>query len=230
MQRGSESKSRKVSSGSPGDPPAGDAQSETKPRTSFNPLGSPFRPLGKSSIRLFSWGDDPLVQDAVIKVALYLQVEREHYYPLGKTLSDGQKNALAGFYSPQLLDQVRIVELKGERVENPWFYEEAKARGITNLPDIGHKAAVTFLDVVVFNEDITARDLFHGLVHVAQAKILGRDRFAQLFVTGFLQARSYFLVPLKAHAFALDTRYSENPEAPFSVEQEVMRWAAEDRY
>jgi hypothetical protein len=49
-------------------------------------------------------------------------------------------------------------------------------------------------------------------------------------VTGFLKARSFFLVPLKAHAFALDTRYAEDPEARFPVEEEVLRWAAEDRY
>src|SRR5262249_7575400 len=113
VQRGGQAKSRKVSRGSPSAPLGSDGQSDSKTSTKFNPLGSPFRPLGKSSIRLFSWGNDPQIQDAVIKVALYLQVEREHYYPLGQPLNEGQKNALAGFYSPQLLDQVRIVELEG---------------------------------------------------------------------------------------------------------------------
>jgi hypothetical protein len=98
------------------------------------------------------------------------------------------------------------------------------------LPDISHKVAVTFLDVVVFNQKITPRDLFHGLVHSAQFKLLGLERFAELFVAGFLQARSYFLIPLKAHAFALDTRYSEDPHTPFSVEDEIRRWHTQGRY
>jgi hypothetical protein len=183
-----------------------------------------------STKQLSSFRGDPLVQDAITKVALYLQMQRDLYYAVGHPLSDAWKCELGGFFSPALLNRVRIVELKNSRVENPWFYEEARERGIENLPDIAHKAAVTFLDVVVFNQKITQRDLFHGLVHAAQIKLLGVERFAELFVAGFLQARSYFLVPLKAHAFALDTRYAEDSQAPFSVEDEIRRWALDDRY
>jgi hypothetical protein len=184
----------------------------------------------KSTKRLSSFHGDPLVQDAISKVALYLQMQRDLYYGVGHPPSDARKCELSGFFSPALLNRVRIVELKNSRVENPWFYEEARERGIENLPDIAHKVAVTFLDVVVFNQKITQRDLFHGLVHAAQVKLLGVERFAELFVVGFLQARSYFLVPLKAHAFALDTRYAEDSQAPFSVEDEIRRWALDDRY
>jgi len=201
--------------------------------------GDPFWPAGvespgahfvKGTTRLFSWRSDPQVQDAIAKVSLYLQVQREHYYPIGEPLNSQWRNKLEGFYSESLLDRVRIVELKDQRVDNPWFYEEARAKGIQNLPDIAHKVAVTFLDVVVFNQKVTQRDLFHNLVHVAQVKLLGEERFAELFVMGFLQARSYFLIPLKAHAFALDTRYAEDSNARFSVEDEVLRWDMQDRY
>ena len=190
----------------------------------------PNAATAKSTERFSSFRSDPLVQDAITKVALYLQMQRDLYYTVGYPLSESGKGELAGFFSPALLNRVRIVELKNSRVENPWFYEEARERGIQNLPDIAHKVAVTFLDVVVFNQKITQRDLFHGLVHAAQVKLLGVERFAELFVVGFLQARSYFLVPLKAHAFALDTRYAEDSQTPFSVEDEIRRWALEDRY
>jgi hypothetical protein len=196
------------------------------------PVGGelPTAATAKSAERLSSFRGDPLVQDAITKVALYLQMQRDLYYAVGHPLREAWKCELAGFFSPALLNRVRIVELKNSRVENPWFYEEARERGIQNLPDIAHKAAVTFLDVVVFNQKITQRDLFHGLVHAAQVKLLGVERFAELFVVGFLQARSYFLVPLKAHAFALDTRYAEDGQKPFSVEDEIRRWALDDRY
>jgi hypothetical protein len=189
--------------------------------------GAGFRSDGP---QLPSWRNDPLLQDAIAKVVLYLQVQRDIYYQVGQPLGQARSSELQGFFTPALLNRVRIVELKERRVANPWFYEEARAMGIENLPDISHKVAVTFLDVVVFNQKITARDLFHGLVHSAQFKLLGLERFAELFVAGFLQARSYFLVPLKAHAFALDTRYAEDPQTPFSVEDEIRRWHTQGRY
>jgi len=201
--------------------------------------GDPFWPIGEeSSGASFEKGEtespcrrnDPLLRDAIAKVVLYLQVQRDIYHQVGHPLDQARKNELMGFFSSALLDRVRIVELKERRVANPWFYEEARAKGIQNLPDISHKVAVTFLDVVVFNQKITQRDLFHGLVHSAQFKLLGLERFTELFVNGFLQARSYFLIPLKAHAFALDTRYSEDPRTPFSVEDEIRRWHTQGRY
>lgn len=194
------------------------------------PVGGQLPLTDRSIVRPYSWRADRDVLEAIAKVALYLQVQRENYYPLGEPLKREWMEAYQGFYSPELLEQVRVVEFSGNRVENPWFYGEARERGISNLPDISHKVAVTFLDVVVFNQPVTRRDLFHNLVHAAQVKLLGEERFAELFVTGFLQARSYFLIPLKAHAFALDTRYAEDAETRFSVEEEIGRWIAEERY
>jgi len=198
----------------------------------FWPAGveSPGAILEKGGADWASRRNDPLLRDAIAKVVLYLQVQRDIYHQVGHPLSEACKAELKGFFSSALLERVRIVELKERRVANPWFYEEARAKGIQNLPDISHKVAVTFLDVVVFNQKVTQRDLFHGLVHSAQFSLLGLERFTQLFVTGFLQARSYFLIPLKAHAFALDTRYAEDPQAPFSVEDEIRRWHAQGRY
>jgi hypothetical protein len=198
----------------------------------FWPIGveSPGTSFAEGGTQLPSWHDDPQLQDAIAKVVLYLQVQRDIYYPVGHPLSEERKSELEGFFSATLLDRVRIVELKERRVANPWFYEEARAQGIQNLPDISHKVAVTFLDVVVFNQKITPRDLFHGLVHAAQVKLLGLERFAELFVAGFLRSRSYFLIPLKAHAFALDTRYAEHRQAAFSVEDEIRLWHTQGRY
>src|SRR6516225_5897182 len=156
--------------------------------------------------------NDPLLEDPIAKVVLYLQVQRDIYHPAGHPLEEAAKQQLKGFFSTALLDRVRVVELTGRSVSNPWFYHEARAKGVQNLPDISHKVAVTFLDVVVFNQKMTQRDLFHGLVHSVQFSLLGLERFTELFVAGFLQARSYFLIPLKAHAFALDTRYAEDPQ------------------
>jgi len=170
------------------------------------------------------------IQKAIEWFAMYLSSERESYYGAGKPLSNHWKYSFQGYFDAALLDQVRVLQLVDRRVDNPWFYPQAREQGLRHLPDISHKTAVTFLDVVVFNEKITGRDLFHGLVHAAQVKILGISEFTELFVRGFLRAMSYFLVPLKAHAFTLDARYASNPDDYFSVENEIRDWWRQGRY
>jgi hypothetical protein len=162
--------------------------------------------------------------------ANFLKERRAHYYPVGRPLGPKSKTFLARFFDPALLGQLRIVGLTDGRVANPAFYAEAKEKGYRNLPDLAHQSSVTFLDVVVFNEKITERALFHGLVHVTQIQILGLERFAELFVRGFQHWKSYFMIPLKAHAFSLDCQFAENRERGFSVESEVARWVKEGRY
>jgi len=155
----------------------------------------------------------------------YLQRERSRHRPKGSPLKREWTAALHPFFSSALLSSVRILELRGQRTPNPPFYAQARSLGFTNLPDISHQASVTFLDVVVFHENVEERKLFHGLVHAAQVQILGLDRYVELFVRGFLKRKSYFMVPLKAHAFALDLRFVVERSKPFSVEEEIRHWA-----
>ena len=170
------------------------------------------------------------VQDAIEMFALYLQSERQTYYPVGEPLGGEPLKTVKGYFGADLIDRVRIVKLENRRVANPLFYDVAREKGYGNLPDLPHQAAVTFLDVIVFNEKFTTRDLFHGLVLAAQAKCMGVNEFASLFVKGFLRARSYFLVPLKAHAFSLDARFAAYPEKSFAVEDEIRSWWKSGRY
>jgi len=170
------------------------------------------------------------IQKAIAWFTSYLVSERESYFTVGQPLHGEWRESMDGFFEAALLDEVRVVELADRRVTNPWFYPAAREKGVRHLPDITHKATVTFLDVVVFNGKITSRDLFHGLVHAAQVKVLGVTEFTELFVRSFLRARSYFLVPLKAHAFGLDARFAANPKTHFSVEDEIRAWWRDCRY
>jgi hypothetical protein len=170
------------------------------------------------------------IQKAIQWFAEYLRAAREEYHAIAGPLAGEWRDTMEGYFEPALLDQARVLELVDERVANPWFYPKAREKGFQHLPDITHKAAVTFLDVVVFNERIGSRDLFHGLVHAAQLRVVGMAEFTELFVRGFLRARSYFLVPMKAHAFALDARFAANPGVRFSVEDEIRVWWRAGRY
>jgi hypothetical protein len=170
------------------------------------------------------------VQQAVGRVADYLRGQRETFRASGVPLSTRQKQILEPFFSSALLDCIRTVELHGRRLPPPPFYLEARAAGIDNLPELTHMASLTFGDVIVFNDLIIERSLFHGLVHAAQFQILGLERYTDLFVRAFLGTNAHFTVPLETHAFALESKFALNPEKHFSVEDQVRLWLREGRY
>lgn len=163
-------------------------------------------------------------------VLSYLREQRDRFFPLGRPLDPEIRSRMRPFFSPGILDRVRIVELKGAGLANPSFYPDVQALGIENLPPITHMASLTFLDVVVFNERMTERNLFHGLVHAVQVQILGPEVYAELYVQAFLRTGSHVTIPLESHAFALDSRYAEKSEQAFSVEEQVRLWVQEGRY
>ncbi len=158
-------------------------------------------------------------------VSSYLDDQRKRYLGLAAPLSKQQQDRMSPYFSAVLLDQVRIVELHGTRITNPQFYEEARAMGFINLPDFAHMNSVTFLDVLVFNETITERSLFHALVHAVQFQVLGLKRYTELFVRSFVASKFHFLVPLEAHAFFLESKFARPTVEIFSVEDQVRLWA-----
>jgi hypothetical protein len=170
------------------------------------------------------------ISRATERVLVYLREQRDRHYAAGEPLSAEYKALMRPFFSSGILDRVRIVELAGARLPNPAFYSEAKALGIANLPQVTHMASLTFIDVVVFNDRITERDLFHGLVHAVQFQILGPERYTRAFVDGFLRTNSHFSVPLEAHTFSLESKFAQNPTEGFSVEEQVRIWIRERRY
>lgn len=170
------------------------------------------------------------ILEAIRRVACYLREQREHYFPGAGVLTPDQKTLLSPYFSAALLEQVRILALDGARVPNPPFYAEAVALGFHNLPQIAHMPALTFLDVIVFNEKITARFLFHALVHAVQFQVLNADRYSELFVRSFVNTKFHFSVPLEAHAFSLESRFAGHPADKFSVEEQVRLWVTHGRY
>ncbi len=91
-------------------------------------------------------------------------------------------------------------------------------------------ASLTFLDVVVFNEKLTERSLFHALVHVVQFQLLGLERYAERWIRAFVNAKLHFTVPLEAHAFSLESEFVRPGHESFSVEDRVQLWMQQGRY
>jgi hypothetical protein len=160
---------------------------------------------------------------AIQYVNTYLRQQRAHYFPAALPLGNQHKSAMWPYFQARLLDQVRIVELEGQRISTPSFYAEARALGFNNLPEVTHMDSVTFLDVVVFNEVLTERSLFHALVHAVQFYVLGVERYTELFVEQFMRTRIHFTVPLEAQAFSLTSMFMRPSPEGFSVEDQVQR-------
>jgi hypothetical protein len=178
---------------------------------------------------------NPLITEDIVlgfieRVASYLREQRRHYLRSAVPLTMHQKALMWPYLSAELLDRVRVVELDGDRVPDPPFYDEARALGFVNLPEVTHMHSLTFVDVVVFNEKITERTLFHGLVHAVQFEVLGLDRYCELFVRSFANTKLHFSVPLETHAFSLESKYAGSPAQRFSVEEQVRLWVKEARY
>jgi hypothetical protein len=173
---------------------------------------------------------DEQIVDAVARVSAYFREQHQHYLASAGPLSNHQKALMWPYFSAAMLDRVRIVELHGARVPDPPFFADARALGFMNLPEFAHMHSLTFLDVVVFNDRITERALFHGLVHAVQFELLGVERYTDLFVRNFVTAKLHFSVPLEAHAFALESKFAGSPTSRFSVEDKVRLWIDQGRY
>ena len=163
-------------------------------------------------------------------VAQYITTQREKYTPRAIPLSAQQKANMAGLFSPQLLDDARLLVLSGERVVNPDFYPMLRSMGFDNLPDQSTMAAITFSDIVVSHGPFTNRLLFHELVHVEQYRQLGVPDFSELYVRGFLNGGGYDGIPLERNAHTLDAQYEKDPSRHFSVADEVSAWVTERRF
>jgi hypothetical protein len=163
-------------------------------------------------------------------VAQYITTQRQKYAPRAIPLSAQQKSKMAGFFSPDLLDDARLLVLSGERVVNPDFYPMLRSLGFDNLPDQSAMGAITFADTVVSHRPFTDGLLFHELVHVEQYRQLGIPDFSGLYVRGFLTGGGYSGIPLERNAYMLGERYEADPARRFSVVDEVAGWIAEGRF
>ena len=66
--------------------------------------------------------------------------------------------------------------------------------------------------------------LFHELVHAVQYELLGPEKFVELYLLGWInQGFNYAAIPLEMDTYELQNRFEADPDAPFSVKDEVSR-------
>lgn len=180
--------------------------------------------------RTTSVREEKKIVTAIERVRQYFRDQRKEYRPKGTPLDAHRSGLMEPFFPSTMLEGIRIVELRNRRIANPPFHAEAKALGLTNLPELPHMDSLTFEDVVIFPSEITDRRLFHGLVHAVQIMVLGLERYTELLVRGHLRAHSHSAAPLEMQAFSLEAKFAENPDKMFSVEEAVRLWTNLERY
>lgn len=151
----------------------------------------------------------------------FILSSRKKYGVAAVPLTAEQRSSMLPFFSAELLGQIRLLWLRGERVQDPPFYGMARMMGFKSLPSFADTAAVTFVDVIVSHEEFTDDLLFHELVHAVQYAQLGTREFALRYVNGIVNGASYEEIPLEKHARELEQRYSANKSQTFSVANEV---------
>ena len=171
------------------------------------------------------------IAEMVLGVATYFRKERALYLPYSQPLPGEWRAKIAPYFSSVTLDRVKILALDhGVRVPPPPFYAEALQMTGGKFPDFVHMASITFVDVIVFNEGVEARALFHGMVHVAQIALLGFDEYVKWYMRGFLKHLSWLAIPFEDQAYKLDARFAQSPYDLFSVEEEIRTWVREGKY
>jgi hypothetical protein len=163
-------------------------------------------------------------------VATYIRAQRERFAARATELPRDLGVRMNGFFRPELLNSTRALVLENERVGNPEFYPMLDELGFRNLPNFQTMAAITFNDIIVSHQPLDARILFHELVHVEQYRQLGVERFAELYVRGFLSGGSYEAIPLEVSAYGLEGTFLRAPHRPLSVENEVAAWIRDGRF
>ena len=173
----------------------------------------------------------PTIVEMVAGVAAYYRQEREVYVRHSEPLAANLRAVIQPYFSKESLDRLKTITLTGgARIPPPHFYAKAKEMSGGKFPDFVHMASITYIDVIVFHDEIEPRALFHGTVHAAQMSVLGFERYVELYVRGFAKHLSWLAIPLEAQAYQLEARFAESRTNVFSVEDEIRGWDEEGKY
>src|ERR1700719_4290939 len=113
------------------------------------------------------------VEEMVAGVASYLRGERSLYLRHSEPLSAALRASISPYFSADFLSTLKAITLHGARIPPPPFYAKAKEMSAGRFPDFVHIASITYIDVLVFHDEIAPRTLFHAVVHAAQVAVLG---------------------------------------------------------
>jgi hypothetical protein len=110
------------------------------------------------------------ILEMVAAVSAYLRQERDMYVRHSEPLAANLRALIQPYFTEELLGLLKTITLTGARIPPPPFYAQAKEMSGGRFPDFVHMTSITYIDVIVFHDEITPRTLFHGAVHAAQCR------------------------------------------------------------
>jgi hypothetical protein len=161
-------------------------------------------------------------------VARYIAAQRDRLAQLGMPLPEVSKLRLRQHFSDEDLDRVRIVQADPLPIPNPPIYPLLRVLKL-DAPEPRLTEAITFIDLIASREPMSLSLLFHEMVHVVQYRLLGLDRFAELYLRGFFEGGGYHGIPLERCAYSVERRFISDKE-PFAVDDEVRKWISADLF
>ena len=157
----------------------------------------------------------------------WIRAQRRRHLPRARPLLPQERRRLDGYFSPDLLDAVRIRHV--EQIPRPGFVPLLAGLGMPLDMDFHDAAGITFGDLVLIagnggEEPVDPPLLFHELVHVAQYRNLGIGGFARQYVRGWLEnGRAYLAIPLEREAYGLEARFRAGESFPVEPASAVAR-------
>jgi len=164
--------------------------------------------------------------------AQWVNAQRRALRSRGQPLPPEVRRLLSPYFPATVLEFVVVAEVPS--VPNPAFYAELQREGFEIPLDFSQMEGITFDDVIALSEDCS-RDLgliFHECVHVTQYRLLGVERFMDIYVREFFAAAerlgdpaaAYQAISLEEQAYALERRFRAREKFP--VESALVQYDA----
>jgi hypothetical protein len=149
----------------------------------------------------------------------WLYQQRAIHLPKARALSDEERARLGGYFERRILDLTRVASV--ERVSNPEFYDELTEREIPIPMDLTSAVGFTLIDCVLLRKGFESiSTLFHEMVHVGQADLLGIRTMIELYLAD-LTKNGYLNVLFERQAYDLTAKFTRGES--FSVTEIVRK-------
>lgn len=167
---------------------------------------------------------DAFVENLLQEGQKWLADLREKHRPHGRRLTRSEIDHLQGYFEPDLLDMVRVVNV--DSIENPAFLNLMPKAELPIPWDFSQEEALAVLDTILLVESrIDPADLlsilFQKCVFIVQFQLLGPYKMGARYLHGLIRnGFNYRELPMQKQAVDLQMRFDAGLR-PFSVKAEV---------
>ena len=164
---------------------------------------------------------DALKRYLIEKFQEWIFEQRSLHLPNSRPLYQEERSVLSGYFDERILDLTRIVSL--ESISNPEFYNELVKSGTPIPLDLTQAMGFTLIDCVLICKwlfsvpSMAISTIFHEMVHVVQADILGTTRLIELYTDSLIKDE-YRNVLFEVQAYDLTDQFIRGGRS-FSVRE-----------